>query len=730
MMKHIYSFNEGSAEMKGLLGGKGANLAEMTRLGLPVPPGFTITTRACREYLEGGERLPEGLVDEFKEHLRLLEKETGKKFGNPINPLLLSVRSGAPVSMPGMMDTILNLGLNTRTLRGMIKKTNNPRFVYDNYRRLIQMFGEVVMGVGHDSFEKAIEGMKKKKGITRDIDLDENDLKDLCTRFKKIIKTKTPKEFPEDPMDQLIMALKAVFKSWSNKRAIEYRKLNRIPDDLYTAVNIQAMVFGNMGPDSFTGVGFTRDPATGVKRLYGEYLVNAQGEDVVSGIRTPKHIDDLKDEFPKRYLELATICRTLERHYKDMQDLEFTVEKGKFYILQTRTGKRTGKAAVKIAVDMVKEGLIITDDALLRVDPNAVEHLLHPEIDPKAEKETTPIAVGLPASPGAASGIVVFEVEDAVQKEGKGVILVRVETTPEDIKGMAASIGILTTRGGKTSHAAVVARGMGKPAITGVEDASIDYDAKEIRFGNGPVIHEGETITIDGGSGKVFIGEMPTIEAEFTKELKILLSWADAVRRLDVRANASTPEMAETALKFGARGIGLCRTERMFNFEDRLDIVVEMILANEKRERLKALRKLQPMQRQDFIEIFRTMKDYPVTVRLLDIPLHEFLPPAEDLIKETMEMKQSGAPGNEIDEKQRILDRVEELKEVNPMLGHRGVRLGMTYPEIYEMQVRAIFEAVAYLKQHEGLTIVPEIMIPQVSTAQEVKWVHERIEEV
>jgi len=730
MTKRVYSFHEGNSDMKSLLGGKGANLAEMTRIGLPVPPGFIITTEACREYNENGKKLPDGLLDELKEHLRILEKETGKKFGSSSNPLLLSVRSGAPVSMPGMMDTILNLGLNSRSVRGMVKKTENPRFVYDNYRRLIQMFGDVVLGVGHELFESSLQNKKKRKGITLDIDLDDHDLKSLCTIFKRLVNKHSGITFPDDPMEQLILSVKAVFESWGNQRAIEYRKLNDIPDDLFTAVNIQTMVFGNMGPTSLTGVGFTRDPATGEKILYGEYLVNAQGEDVVAGIRTPKHIDDLKDEFPKQYLEFARVCRVLERHYREMQDLEFTVEEGRFYILQTRTGKRTGKAAVKIAVDMVREGLIITDDAIIRVDPNAVEQLLHPEIDPKAVKEIKPVSVGLPASPGAASGIVVFDVEEAIERKSEGVILTRVETTPEDIRGMAASIGILTTRGGKTSHAAVVARGMGKPAVTGMEDATVDYDAKELRFDDGTIVNEGDIITLDGGSGNVYTGPIPTIDAEFTDELDILLSWADSIRRLGVRANADTAKMADRALMFGAGGIGLCRTERMFNFEDRLPMVVEMILADNKKKRMRALKKLRPMQRQDFIDIFRIVKDYPVTVRLLDVPLHEFLPPAEELIKEIMEMKQAGVPKREINQKQRVLDRVNELREVNPMLGHRGVRLGMTYPEIYEMQARAIFEAVAYLKQHEGLSIEPEIMIPQVSTAKEVVWVHERIEDI
>ena len=730
MTKRVYSFSEGNAGMKNLLGGKGANLAEMTKIGLPVPPGFTITTEACRTFTESGKIIPDGLIDEIKEHLADLEKLTGKKFGSASNPLLLSVRSGAPVSMPGMMDTILNLGLNAKTLKGMITKSKNPRFVYDNYRRLIQMFGDVVLGVEHDLFEKAIEARKKKKGITLDIDLDDGDLKALCTTFKGLVKKHAKRDFPEDPMEQMVLSVEAVFASWSNQRAIDYRKLNDIPDDLYTAVNIQTMVFGNMGPNSLTGVGFTRDPATGAKELYGEYLVNAQGEDVVAGIRTPKHMDELKDEFPKQYLEFARICRVLERHYREMQDLEFTVEDGTFYILQTRTGKRTGKAAVKIAVDMVREGLIITDKAIMRVDANAVEQLLHPEIDPIAVRENTPLSTGLPASPGAASGIVVFGVQDAIDREAEGVILTRVETTPEDIKGMAASVGVLTTRGGKTSHAAVVARGMGKPAVTGMENATLSYEKKELRFENGTVIKEGDVVTIEGTSGHVYLGKMPTIDAEFTEELEILLSWADSIRRLGVRANADTPKMAERALKFGASGIGLCRTERMFNFEGRLEIVVEMILAKDKKNRLKALKKLGPMQRQDFIDIFRIMQDYPITIRLLDVPLHEFLPPAEELIREVMELKAAGASTKKINERQRILDRVNELKEVNPMLGHRGVRLGMTYPEIYEMQARGVFEAVAYLKQHEGINIIPEIMIPQVSTAQEVKWVKERIEEV
>ena len=516
MTKRVYSFAEGNASMKSLLGGKGANLAEMTKIGLPVPPGFTITTEACKVFNEGEMKLPDGLVDEIKEHLSALEKKTGKKFGSSSNPLLLSVRSGAPISMPGMMDTILNLGLNTKSVKGMITKTKNPRFVYDNYRRLIQMFGDVVLGVEHHYFESAIAARKKKMGVSLDIDLDDKDLKELCATFKNLVKKHAKRDFPEDPMEQLFMAVEAVFSSWSNQRAIDYRKLNDIPNDLFTAVNIQTMVFGNMGSTSLTGVGFTRDPGTGAKELYGEYLVNAQGEDVVAGIRTPKHLDKLKDEFPKQYLEFARICRVLERHYKEMQDLEFTVEEEVFYILQTRTGKRTGKAAVKIAVDMVREGLIITDDAIMRVDADAVEQLLHPEIDPKAVREHTPISEGLPASPGAASGIVVFGVQDAIDREAEGIILTRVETTPEDIRGMAASVGVLTTRGGKTSHAAVVARGMGKPAVTGMENGTVYYDKKELRFDDGTVIKEGDIVTIDGGTGKVYLGRMPTIEAKKT----------------------------------------------------------------------------------------------------------------------------------------------------------------------------------------------------------------------
>lgn len=702
----------------------------MTQLELPVPPGFTITTEACREYNEKGERLSDDLINEIKEYLKALEKETGKGFGDPDNPLLISVRSGAPISMPGMMDTILNLGLNPATVKGMLKKTGNPRFVYDSYRRLIQMFGEVVLGVKHEIFEEAIESRKKQKGVKLDIELDEKDMKFLASKFQSLIEKHTDTGFPEDPMTQLTMAVEAVFRSWNNPRAKAYREIHGIPDDLYTAVNIQSMVFGNTGPKSLTGVGFTRDPATGEKELYGEYLVNAQGEDVVAGIRTPKHISEMKNEFPRLYLEFARTCRILERHFRDMQDLEFTVEDGKFYILQTRTGKRTGRAAVKIAVDMVREGLIITDEALIRVAPAKIEELLHPVLDPEEKKKKAPIGKGIPASPGAATGIAIFEVEDAVNRAKEGVILVRVETTPDDIRGMKAARGVVTARGGKTSHAAVVARGMGKPAVTGVEEAVVDYDKKEIRFGSGAVIREGESITIDGTTGEVFAGTMPTIEPEIFDEMEVLLSWADAVRRLNVLANADTPEMAESALKFGAEGIGLCRTERMFNAEDRLPIVREMILADTEKKRMKALKRLQPLQRKDFIDILKIMKGHPVTVRLLDIPLHEFLPPSDELLKELMEMKQSGAPEQKIREKEAMLARVNELKEVNPMLGHRGVRLGMTYPEIYEMQVRALFEAVVHLKQKEGINVVPEIMIPQVSTAKEVQWVKERIEEV
>ncbi len=731
MKKYVYFFAkdraEGSAKMRDILGGKGANLAEMANLGIRVPPGFTISTEVCVYYTEKG-KYPDGLEEELKENLKKLEEITGKKFGDIENPLLLSVRSGARVSMPGMMDTILNLGLNDKNVEGLAKQTNNPRFAYDCYRRLIQMFGNVVLGVSGEKFEEAIEKKKEQKGVKEDIDLTAEDLKELAEEFKKIIKQETGKDFPQDPFEQLAMARDAVFKSWNNKRAIEYRRLHKIPEHWGTAVNVQTMVFGNMGNDSGTGVGFTRDPATGEKILYGEYLMNAQGEDVVAGIRTPKYLSSLKEEMPEIYKELEEITERLEKHYKDVQDFEFTIERGTLYLLQTRTGKRTAQAAVKIATDMVREGLITKEEAILRVEPSQLEQLLHPRIDPKAKVEV--LATGLPASPGAATGAVVFSADKAVEmaNDGRRVILVRRETSPEDIHGMAVAQGILTSRGGMTSHAAVVARGMGKPCVAGCEAIKVEEE-KGFFTVNGMIFREGDYITIDGSSGRVIKGEVPTIQPQLSGDFKELLDWADEVRTLGVRANADTPRDARVAREMGAEGIGLCRTEHMFFGEDRLPHVQKMILAQDEKERKEALDKLEPMQRGDFREILNEMEGLPVIIRLLDPPLHEFLPNYEELLVEVTKLKLQGGDQKEIEEKERLMRRILDLKEMNPMLGHRGCRLGITFPEIYEMQARAIFEAAAELYS-EGKKVLPEVMIPLVIEERELSILKERIKQI
>ncbi|MCM8806476.1 MAG: pyruvate, phosphate dikinase, partial [Candidatus Omnitrophica bacterium] len=659
--KYIYFFGEGKAEgtgeMKDLLGGKGAGLAEMTNAGIPVPPGFTITTEVCRYYYQNNKKLPEDFDEELKKYLKKLEKVTGKKFGDPKNPLLVSVRSGAKYSMPGMMDTILNLGLNDESVKGLAESTQNERFAYDAYRRFIQMFGNVVMGIDKNEFEKILEEKKKEKGVHYDADLDAESLKEIVEKFKKIYKEKTGEDFPQDPMFQLKKAINAVFESWNNPRAITYRKLNKIPDDLGTAVNIVTMVFGNMGNDSGTGVGFTRNPSTGEKEFYGEYLTNAQGEDVVAGIRTPKPISELEKEMPEVYKQLKEITEKLEKHYRDVQDFEFTIERGKLYMLQTRTGKRTPLAAVKIAVDMVKEGLITKEEAIMRVEPSQIDQLLHPIIDPKAKVE--PVAKGLPASPGAVSGKIVFTADKA-EKLGKTepVILVREETSPDDIHGMAVAKGILTSRGGMTSHAAVVARGMGKPCVVGCGEIQIDEE-KGIMKIKDKELKEGDWITIDGGTGNVIIGQVPTIEAGITGEFKILMEWVDEFRKLGVRANADIPRDAKKAREFGAEGIGLCRTEHMFFAPERLPFVIEMIMAKTEEERRKALDKLLPFQKEDFIGLFREMEGYPVIIRTLDPPLHEFLPKREELMVEIALMKERGEDPEKIKEKEKILERVE-----------------------------------------------------------------------
>jgi pyruvate,orthophosphate dikinase len=736
--KMVYYFGggkaEGNANMRMLLGGKGANLAEMTNLGLPVPPGITITTEVCREYYKLGKKFPEGMWEQVLEGLKKIEKEVGKKFGSKDNPLLVSVRSGAPVSMPGMMDTILNLGLNDESVEGLAKATNNERFAWDSYRRFIQMFGDVVLKVPHEKFEKILEERKKEVGAKQDIDLTAEDFKYIVQKYKELVKKETGREFPQDPYEQLKMAIRAVFDSWNNPRAKKYREINNIPDDYGTAVNIVAMVFGNMGDNSGTGVAFTRNPSTGENEFYGEYLKNAQGEDVVAGIRTPQPLTkaqktsedqvSLEEEFPEIYQELLKIREILEKHYRDMQDIEFTIENGRLWMLQTRSGKRTARAAVKIAVDMVKEGLITKEEAILRVDPSSINQLLHPAINEssrkKAIEEGRLLTKGLPAAPGAVSGKVVFNADDAVSlsEKGEAVILVRHETSPEDIHGMHAAKGILTARGGMTSHAAVVARGMGKTCIVGAEEIHIDYDKKEFTV-NGKVIKEGDIITIDGSTGEVFEGVVETIPAQISGEFEELMKWADEIRTLKVRVNADTPEDAKQGRDFGAEGIGLCRTEHMFFKEERIPVVREMILAKTKEERKKALEKLLPMQREDFEGIFEVMDGLPVNIRLLDPPLHEFLPKTEEEFRKTAE-----ATGLSVEE---VKERTAELQEVNPMLGLRGSRLGIAYPEIYEMQVRAILEAACNCKKR-GIDVKPEIMLPLIADDRELAELRKLVE--
>ncbi|MEM0274767.1 MAG: pyruvate, phosphate dikinase, partial [Nitrososphaerota archaeon] len=731
----VLLFEEAVGLTKFELGGKGYGLVEMTRIGLPVPPGLNIPTYVCKEYYDTG-RLPDGLLDEVREKLKVIEERVGRIFGSPERPLLVSVRSGAPYSMPGMMDTILNLGLNDEIVKGLAKETGDERFAYDCYRRFIQMFGRIVMGVKDEKFDEIMEEHKKKLGVKHDVEIPAEELKKIIEEFKELIKKETGRDFPQNPWKQLEMAIEAVFKSWNNPRAIVYRKAYNIPDDLYTAVNIQMMVFGNMGYDSGTGVGFTRNPSTGEKKLYGEYLLNAQGEDVVAGIRTPKPIEELKNDLPQVYEELLRVSELLEKHFREMQDFEFTIQEGKLYLLQTRNGKRTAQAAVKIAVDMVNEGLITKEEAIARIDPNDLNQLLHPRIDPNVKAK--PIARGLNASPGAATGKVVFTADEATELAAKGekIILVRPETKPEDIHGIIAAQGILTSRGGMTSHAAVVARGMGKPAVVGAEMIKIDLE-KEIFTVNGVQVKKYDVITIDGTTGNVYLGAIPTIEPELSEELKILLSWADEIRRLGVRANAETPQAARKAREFGAEGIGLARTERMFNAPDRLPIVYELIFAENEEERWRALNKLLPMFKSDFKEIFREMVGYPVTVRLLDLPLHEFLPRIEELVQRVTELRmivKSKKKGykkamKELEEKEKILKKALQLAEHNPMIGHRGCRLGITYPEIYRVQTRAILEAALELKRDEKKEVHVEIMVPLVSEVNELKILRQIIED-
>lgn len=723
--KYVYLFEEGNAKMKSLLGGKGANLAEMTNIGLPVPYGFTISTEACNEYYQDKDTTMELVKKQAKEALIKLEEKTAKKFGHADNPLLVSVRSGAAISMPGMMDTILNLGLNDTSVEGVAKNTNNERFAYDCYRRFIQMFGNVVMRVEHYKFEEKIELIKEKYGVEVDTDVTAQGWKEVVTLYKEVILKETGREFPQDAIEQLYMAVEAVFASWNNPRAKVYRKINKIPDELGTAVNVQMMVFGNMGDDCATGVAFTRNPSTGEKSLYGEFLTNAQGEDVVAGIRTPHNIALLEKEMPEAFAEFIRISTLLEKHYRDLQDIEFTIEKGHLYMLQTRNGKRTAAAAIKVAVDMVKEGLITKEEALLRVEPEQLDQLLHKRLDPSAKIEV--IAKGLPASPGAACGKVVFDADKAEEMGSKGekVVLVRPETTPDDIHGIVQAQGILTSRGGMTSHAAVVARGMGKPCVCGCESLKIDLEAEKVEV-KGITVKAGDIITIDGATGTVILGEVPTIEPSLTDEFKEVLDWADQIRVLGVRTNADNPEDAAKAREFGAEGIGLCRTEHMFMAQDRLPAVQEMILAESLEERKVALDKILPMQKSDFLGIFKAMDGLPVIIRLLDPPLHEFLPDQEELAVEITKMKLQGASTAEIEAKQELLKKVRELHEFNPMLGHRGCRLGITYPEIYEMQTRAIMEAATQLVK-EGVRVIPEIEIPLICHPEELRILREKV---
>lgn len=715
--KHVYHFEEGHAGMKDLLGGKGANLAEMTNIGLPVPPGFIVTTEVCKEFYRQDRRLPDGLMSEIHEHVRSLEQKLGKVLGDSENPILLSVRSGAPVSMPGMMDTVLNLGLNDETVEALARSTNDERFALDCYRRFISMFGDVVMHVEHYHFESILQAQKDRRRVPHDHQLTAADWREVIARYKTLIATETRQSFPQEPMEQLKMSVRAVFDSWYTDRAIVYRRLNRIPDDLGTAINIQVMVFGNMGKDSGSGVAFTRDPSTGERRVYGEYLTNAQGEDVVGGIRTPKPIAELAQDLPEAYKQFHDICELLDRHYRNMQDIEFTIERSRLFILQTRNGKRTVQAAIRIAIDMVEEGLISREEAMLRVEPEQLDHLLHRRIDPAAKLEV--IATGLPASPGSAAGSAVFDSDTAEKlgQEGEKVILIRNETTPDDIHGIDAAQGIITSRGGMTSHAAVVARGMGKPCVCGCEALQINLQEKLFTT-NGVTIRQGDLISIDGSAGQLILGEVPMIDPELSDEFRQLLEWADEIRTLGVRANADTPEDAAKAREFGATGIGLCRTEHMFMGGDRLPIVQEMILAETEEDRREALEKLLPLQESDFYGILKAMDGLPVTIRLLDPPLHEFLPNAEELAVEIVRLQLTSPDSPEIREKEAMLRKVRALSESNPMLGHRGCRLGITHPEVYVMQARAIFTATTRLVE-EGYSVIPEVEIPLIIDARE-----------
>ena len=716
--KYLYLFEEGNKDMRELLGGKGANLAEMTNAGMPVPPGFTITTEACTQYYKDGRQINDEIMADIFVYLEKLEKKVGKKFGDVESPLLVSVRSGARASMPGMMDTILNLGLNDEAVQGLAKQTNNPRFAYDSYRRFIQMFSDVVMELSKKRFEEIIDELKEKKGVKNDVDLDTEDMKELVVRFKEFYKKEKGEEFPQDPKVQLIEAVKAVFRSWDNPRANVYRRMNEIPYDWGTAVNVQSMAFGNSGNTSGTGVAFTRNPATGEKALFGEYLINAQGEDVVAGIRTPSPISKLAEEMPEVYKQFVDIASRLEKHYRDMQDMEFTIENGKLYMLQTRNGKRTAAAALKIAVDLVDEGMITEEEAVLRVEPKQLDSLLHPQFDAEALKKAEVIGKGLAASPGAACGQVVFTAEDAKNAVESGtmkkVILVRLETSPEDIEGMAVAQGILTVRGGMTSHAAVVARGMGTCCVSGCGEIAVDYDKKQFTL-SGKTYHEGDWISIDGSTGNIYGEAIPTADATISGDFGRFMGWADSVRRLKVYANADNPRDAKQAVNFGAEGIGLCRTEHMFFEGDRIKAVREMIVARTVEERRAALAKIEPYQESDFEAMYEVMGERPMTIRYLDPPLHEFLPTKEeDIVEIAGELKIS------VEELKAV---IASLHEFNPMMGHRGCRLAVSYPEIAEMQTTAVIKAAISASRKLGITITPHIMIPLVGEVKELKFV-------
>jgi pyruvate,orthophosphate dikinase len=754
--KHVFSFSDGDGQDKKLLGGKGANLCEMTQIGINVPPGFVITTAACLDYLQKDE-LPESLMASIRDEIAQLEAVTQKTFGSGRDPLLVSVRSGSAMSMPGMMDTILNLGLNDETLAGLIRQTGDERFAYDAYRRFIQLFGKVALGIEDERFDEHFDDVKKRVGVKADVSLEAAHLKEISEKFLAVVRRETGKEFPQDVMQQLQLAVEAVFRSWMGKRAVDYRREFHITPEMAngTAVNICTMVFGNMGDDCATGVGFTRNPGTGENEMFGEYLTNAQGEDVVAGIRTPKALLDMQQEMPSQFEQLVALRQRLESHYQEVQDYEFTIEKGTLYCLQTRNGKMNAVAMVKTSVDMYREKLISRDQALLRIEPDLLEQLLHPSLDPDHAEE--PVAIGLPASPGAAAGKCVFDADlaEKLGKCGEKIILVREETRPEDIHGFFAAEGVLTSRGGKTSHAAVVARGMGKPCVAGAEGIEVDVALRLAKIGN-HIIHEGDVITLDGATGKVYLGAIPTLEPQFSEDLKLLLGWADEVATMKVMANADTPDAAKKAREYGAMGIGLCRTERMFNASDRLPIVIDMILANNTEDRLDALQQLLPIQRADFVQLFTVMAPNPVTVRLLDPPMHEFLPTEQQLLEqiETLRLyrdvvrgrqaalatisgsSQLPEPFSELSEehvidaltkKERMLKKVCELQETNPMLGHRGVRLGITYPEIYAMQIRAILEATLECTAN-GINANPEIMVPQVITTQELDHVKRTVD--